>query len=73
MTKKEYIRQMDDEELIDALDDYDETLITPSCKSKYCPHYRDDGRCEMIKKGGCRDAYRAWLNSEVTNDGEWYE
>ena len=79
MTKKEYIRQMDDEQFTEMLVNYEETLLLPSCKEKYCPHCVDEGMSCAVKEygitaeQGCAEAIRKWLDSEVSDSDKWYE
>lgn len=79
MTKKEYIRQMDDEQFTEMLVNYETTLLIPSCNEKYCEHCKGDGYvCAAKDDGvtaeqGCAKAIRKWLDSEVSDSGKWYE
>lgn len=79
MTKKEHIRQMDDEQFTEMLVNCETTLLIPSCNEKYCEHLKGDGcLCAAKDDGisteqGCAEAIRKWLNSEVSDSGKWYE
>ncbi len=70
---------MDDEQFTEMLVNYEDTLLIPSCKEKYCPYCVDEGMSCAVKEHGitneqgCAEAFMNWLNSEVTNNDKWYE
>lgn len=78
MNKSEYLKQMTDEQLADALLNSEEEMLIASCKPQYCPFYEEDGGCSARVKGagmeeGCKKALLKWLSSEVKTGGKWYE
>ena len=66
MTRLEKIRSMSAEELGGALANFE----CEYCRPEYCPHLREDGLCESMKKygvDGCIPACVRYLNEEIAD------
>lgn len=73
ITKADYIRQSSDEELAKIIDNWEETLIAPTCNEKHCEHFSEDGTCDYKKENKCIAAILHWLHSPVEVGKPWYE
>lgn len=73
ITKADYIRQATDEELAKIIDNWEDTLIAPTCNKEHCECFSEDGFCDCEKEDKCIPAIIHWLQSPVEEGKHWYE